>query len=185
LRDAFASLDVRVSGGCGLLDEAQMQAWLAQHKPDAVFEMNRVKDEVPALHRYKIPHIAWIVDFQGRTEAQIAGSEITYFFDPGWDANYRTGGLQDWLPPGTCAQTFQPLPGTLPLDVEFNFIGHIPLPWSAAELARPVAANSSLTFAELLRRYDGHLQATRAQIKTHGDLKRIIDELLAEAGATP
>ncbi|PKD41778.1 hypothetical protein CWO84_03400 [Methylomonas sp. Kb3] len=185
LRDAFSSLDVRVSGGCGLLNEAQMHTWLAQHKPDAVFEMNRVKNEMPALHRYKIPHIAWIVDFQGRTEAQIAGSEITYFFDPGWDANYCTGGLQDWLPPGTCVETFQPLPGALPLDVEFNFIGHIPLPWSAAELARPVAADSTLTFAELLQRYDRHLQTTREQIKTHGDLKRIIDDLLDVAGATP
>ncbi|MBS3964059.1 MAG: glycosyltransferase family 1 protein [Methylomonas sp.] len=182
LRDAFAQLGIRVSGGCGLLSDAQMHDWLAQYRPDAVFEMNRVKDEVPSLHQYRIPHIAWIVDFQGRTEAQISGSEITYFFDPGWDANYRTGGVQDWLPPGTCSQTFQPLPGDASIEVDFNFIGHIPLPWSNAELARRMTVDSDMSFGDVLKRYDNHLRATRDQIKTHGDLKRIIDDLLRDAG---
>lgn len=181
--EAFARLDVRVSGGCGLLSEAALDDWLKQHRPDAVFEMNRVKNEIPLLHELKLPHVSWIVDFQGRTEDQIKGSEITYFFDPGWDTNYRTGGLQAWLPPGTCARIFTPLAEPQSLEATFNFIGHIPLPWSDEELSRQLA-DSQLSFGELLIKYQNELAQLPQQVLTHKDLKNIIDNLASHHGAS-
>ncbi|AMK77752.1 hypothetical protein A1342_16005 [Methylomonas methanica] len=160
-----------------------MDEWLRERRPDAVFEMNRVKDDIPVLHEYKIPHIAWIVDFQGRTEAQIKGSEITYFFDPGWDCNYATGGLQDWLPPGTCTDTFKPFSRFANIEVEFNFVGHIPLPWSQQELNRTVAENTNLVFGDLLNRYMSFLEKTKHQPKTHADLRNIVDDIVQEVVA--
>ncbi|TCV86925.1 MULTISPECIES: glycosyltransferase [Methylomonas] len=183
LHDAFSQLGIEVSGQCQLLNESQMDEWLRERRPDAVFEMNRVKDDIPVLHEYKIPHIAWIVDFQGRTEAQIKGSEITYFFDPGWDCNYATGGLQDWLPPGTCTDTFKPFSRFANIEVEFNFVGHIPLPWSQQELNRTVAENTNLVFGDLLNRYMSFLEKTKHQPKTHADLRNIVDDIVQEVVA--
>ncbi len=186
LADAFNRLNVNISGQCGFLPDEQLRLWLKQVKPDAIFEMNRVKDEVPVLYEFNIPHVTWIVDFQGRTEEHIKGSEITYFFDPGWDTNYSTGGLQDWLPPGTCQQTFRPLAYNHNVEVMFNFIGHIPKPWSEQELYRKVGG-TNIAFRDLLGQYEQALQNTKHQIKTHHDLKNIIDALVApysQAGDT-
>lgn len=177
LEKSFVRAGIEVSGCCRLLTESEMYYWLNRYKPDAVFEMNRVKDDIPILHERGIPHITWIVDFQGRTQNHIKGSDITYFFEPGWDTNYDAGGLQDWLPPGTCTKTFTPCQSIHGIDAEFSFIGHIPKPWSDEELSRKVDLESETTFDALLQDYEKYLQDTKFEIKTHKDLEDIIKNI--------
>lgn len=180
LKESFERAGIKISGCCKLLSESEMHLWLRQYKPDIIFEMNRVKDDIPILHDLGIPHITWIVDFQGRTENHIKGSDITYFFDPGWDENYKVGGLQDWLPPGTCIKTFFPDQLKPDFETEFNFMGHIPKPWSFEELNRKVDPESEVTFETLLKCYDNHMEATKFEIKTHKDLEDIIKNICKE-----
>jgi len=174
LEKSFDQAGIKVSGCCRLLAESEMYLWLNQNTPDVIFEMNRVKDDIPILHDRGIPHIAWIVDFQGRTENHIKGSDITYFMDPGWDTNYDVGGLQDWLPPGTCTKMFAPGQLIHGVDAEFNFIGHIPKPWSDQELDRNIDSESESTFGMLLHDYEEHLRDSTLKMKTHKDLEEII-----------
>lgn len=154
-----------------------MYLWVQQNKPDAVFEMNRVKDEIPVLHDLGIPHITWVVDFQGRTQNHLKGSDITYFFDPNADANFDAGGMQDWLPPGTCTKTFSPLQLNLGNYTEFNFIGHIPKPWSDEELNRKIDPESESTFEMLLNGYQEYLANTKFEMKMLKDLEDIIKNI--------
>lgn len=177
MEKSFIQAGVQVTGCCGFLSEAEMYLWLSQKKPDVIFEMNRVKDDIPILHDLGIPHITWIVDFQGRTESHIKGSDITYFFDPGWDENFNVGGLQDWLPPGTCTDTFSPSKIIRHFDSEFNFIGHIPKPWSNEELGRRMDLKSDVTFEVLLNYYERYLNDTKFEVKTHNDLGDIIKNI--------
>ncbi|MGZ4953911.1 MAG: glycosyltransferase [Methylobacter sp.] len=177
LEKSFVQAGIKVSGCLKLLTEAEMYFWLNRNKPDAVFEMNRVKDDIPILHERDIPHITWIVDFQGRTKNHIKGSDITYFFDPGWNTNYDVGGLQDWLPPGTCTNMFTPFPLNHSVDAEFSFIGHIPKPWSDEELGRKIDLESEATFEALLHGYEKYLQDTKLEIKTHNDLADSIKKI--------
>lgn len=177
LAKSFEQAGIKVSGLCKLLTESEMHLWLNQYQPDVIFEMNRVKDDIPILHDLGIPHITWIVDFQGRTQNHIKGSDITYFFDPGWDANYDAGGLQDWLPPGTCTSTFTRLQSNSGIDAEFSFVGHIPKPWSEEELNRKMDDDSGATFEALLHDYEKYLSDTEIEIKTHQDLGNIIKEI--------
>jgi len=177
LEKSFDQAGIKVSGCCRLLSESEMYLWLGHNKPDAIFEMNRVKDDIPILYDLGIPHITWIVDFQGRTENHIKGSDITYFFEPGWDTNYDVGGLQDWLPPGTCTKTFTPCQLIHGVDAEFSFIGHIPKPWSDEELMRKIDSESEATFEALLYSYEKYLQDTKYEIKTHNDLEDIIKNI--------
>lgn len=154
-----------------------MRQWLIEKKPDIIFEMNRVKSEIPILDEKKIPHVSWVVDFKGRDETTILGSDITYFFDPEWENNYNTGGLQDWLPPGTCVDTFYPNKNQGPKRSEFNFIGHIPKPWSKTELDRRLHGSSKKTFHDLLKIYNEQMRLTQHLLKTHKDLADIIKKI--------
>ena len=79
----FEQAGFEVSGTTEHLGEAELLDWCRSHKTDVVFEMNRTRSEVPFLPR-SILHISWVVDFLGRTEAQIQGSDLTYFFTTGW-----------------------------------------------------------------------------------------------------
>jgi len=177
LEKAFVQAGIRISGCLKLLTESEMYLWISRNKPDAVFEMNRVKDDISILHDLGILHVTWIVDFQGRTENHIKGSDITYFFGPGWDADYDTGGMQDWLPPGTCTKTFTPLQLDHGINSEFSFIGHIPKPWSDKELSRKIDSESQETFETLLECYEKHIENTKFEIKTHKDLEGIIKDI--------
>ncbi len=185
LSNAFQQLNFEVSGGYKLLTDNEMVQWVSDKKPNYVFEMNRIKDEIPSLHELNIPHIAWIVDFQGRDETHIKGSDITYFFDPDWDENYTTGGLQDWLPPGTCTDTFFPSKQSRIKECfDFSFIGHIPKPWSDKELLRPLQKDSHITFKTLLNKYIDHLKTTEFELKTHKNLSDIIEKLTKQLVGT-
>lgn len=177
LEKAFVQAGVKVSGCFRLLTESEMHFWLNRNKPDAVFEMNRVKNDIPILHERGIPHITWIVDFQGRTQNHIKGSDITYFFEPAWNTNYDVGGGGGarLVAAGTCTKTFIPLQLESGIDAEFSFIGHIPKTWSDEELSRKIDSESQVTFEVLLDCYEKHMENTKLEIKTHKDLEGIIN----------
>jgi hypothetical protein len=179
LRTSFIKQGYQVTGQCGLLTNDEMNTWLNLHKPDFIFEMNRVKDEILILHEKNIFHISWIVDFQGRDETQIKGSDITYFFDPGWEENYQTGGYKAWMPPGTCTDTFFPQKVPQDYQYQFGFMGHIPNPWTKTELKRHLKNNGySITFNDLLQEYEKELEKISGKMLTHTDLKDVIRKIM-------
>ncbi len=190
LSDAFVKQGLTVSGQCKLLAESEMRTWVIEKKPSVIFEMNRVKDEIPILHELNIIHVTWIVDMEGRDESHIKGSDITYTFDPGWVLSFNTGGFTTWLPPGTCTQTFYPIPSFKTKEFEFSFIGHIPRPWSDAELSRLlIGPNKTVTFNKLITEYLDFINIETYREKDHQAcveiINGILEDLLGEAIALP
>ena len=61
LKRAFNELDIEVSGWTSLPSEKELEVFIDQFKPDAIFEMNRSRRQVPSLPR-KVKHISWMVD---------------------------------------------------------------------------------------------------------------------------
>jgi hypothetical protein len=176
---AFQKQGVVVTGLCRLLSETEMRSWVSEKKPCAIFEMNRVKDEIPILHELNIFHISWVVDMEGRPESLIKGSDITYTFDPDWAENIETGSLTTWMPPGTCAETFFPNKRHKPGAVEFCFIGHIPKPWSESELSRLIGdKNKNINFETLLKEYSRFIEIDTYKEKTHEFCEQVIDDIV-------
>ncbi len=152
----FEQAGFEVSGTCETLNEAQLLAWCRDHAPDVVFDMNRTRSQLPYLPR-SIRHVSWIVDFLGRSEEQIQGSDITYFFTTGWVRNFPYDGLTDWLPPGSCPNTYAPTAAAFESDV--SVAGHVPPPWSDTELRRNVSKTARpLQFGDLMGQYQTYLQ---------------------------
>ncbi len=172
MRDAFHDFGIKVSGRCGLLDEQEMDAWIKEYRPDAIFEMNRVAGEIPWFPK-SVKHISWVVDFGGRDQSQIMGSDITYFFCPGWNVNYNTEGFSDWLPPGT--NTKQYAPAFIKPEHDFVFVGHIPAPWSDEELDYVLGHynGKKYKFSDLLKEYISESKKIFSNKATHKDLKEL------------
>lgn len=178
LARAFQEQGWQVTGQCKLLPENEMCAWVRDNKPDVVFEMNRVKNEIPVLDEMNVMHISWLVDMGGRSESQIKGSEITYFIDPGWEFSFNTGGYTAWMPPGTCTQTFLPGSQSKTDTAEFSFIGHIPKPWSRQELNRVLSDKvNSITFESLLNEYMKYMEVNTYFGQTHESCAKVIDNI--------
>ncbi|WP_027148040.1 hypothetical protein [Methylobacter tundripaludum] len=179
LTRAFQKQGLEVTGQCGLLSETEMRSWVSEKKPCAIFEMNRVKDEIPILHRLNILHISWVVDMEGRDESHIKGSDITYTFDPTWVVNFKTGGFTAWMPPGTCMETFFPGKEHENKEIEFCFMGHIPKPWSESELSRPlIGKNKTTDFGALLKEYSHFIEVDTYREKNHESCVQIINDML-------
>ncbi len=152
----FEQAGFEVSGTTETLDEAGLIEWCRVHKPDIVFDMNRTRSQVPYLPR-SIVHISWIVDFLGRTDAQIQGSELTYFFTTGWVGAFPYATFVDWLPPGSCPLTYAPRGA--PFESDVSVAGHVPPPWSDAELNRNVSrTHQPLLFRDLLIQFEAFVQ---------------------------
>jgi len=176
---AFQKQGLVVTGLCRLLSETEMHSWVSEKKPCAIFEMNRVKDEIPILHELNILHISWVVDMEGRPESHIRGSDITYTFDPDWAENIETGGLTAWMPPGTCTETFFPSKRHEAKEAEFCFMGHIPKPWSEPELSRLLVGNNkNINFRTLLKEYSHLMEVETYKEKTHESCAQIIDDIV-------
>ncbi len=159
------SFDVEVFGDCSLYQEEQFTSFCKEFKPDVVFEMNRTRCQAPFIPK-KIIHIAWIVDTNGQPSNVFQESEIIYFFGVNWmHAHDNTScSLTDVLSPGVCPEHYYP--EKRPVQCDFSLVGHIPRPWNANELARPVAnkEGSSLYFEHLVTALQKHLH----QIDTIG-----------------
>ncbi len=144
----FARAGVEASGALAHLGPADMAEWCAAHKPDLVFEMNRPRRDAEFLPR-DVAHVCWVVDFNGRPLEHFVGSEVTYLFGESWMDHYpHDAGYHRWFGPGTCDREYVETP--LRQEVDVGFAGHIPNPWSPAELARDVTGCGALTFGELL-----------------------------------
>jgi Glycosyl transferases group 1 len=158
--EGFAQQGVEVFGGLGLRDEERLVGFLRETRPDAVFDVNRCRDQIPFLPR-TIRHICWMIDAGNRPLAEIRGSELTYFFGANWLRQYphRHEAQVGWLPPGFCPRSYRP--GLLPLRCDLLFAGHIPRPWTEAERARPVfrQGQREIVFGQLVdlvdRAWDG------------------------------
>jgi hypothetical protein len=152
-----------VSGSCETLDEVGVLEWCRTHKTDLVFDMNRTRSQLPNLPR-QVLHATWIVDFLGRSEAQIQGSELTYFFTTGWVSGFQYDTFVDWLPPGSCLTTYGP--SRAPFESDVSVAGHVPPPWSEAELMRNVSRTERpLAFRELLDNFQRYAE----QLALHED----------------
>lgn len=167
----FRAAGIEATGACGLLDEEALVAWVKTHRPDALFEMNRVASEVPWLPA-DVKHISWVVDFGGRDQ--------TYFFDPEWNAHYTSGGYSDWLPPGTSRGHYRP--GDLGAAADYVFVGHIPAPWNPEEIGNVlrVAPGGVYRFADLLEDYRRESDRIMSATTTHKDLKDLCHRIVRE-----
>ncbi len=174
---AFQTIGISANGKCDLLGEAQLQNWVSEYRPDVIFEMNRVGSELP-VDNLSVKHVSWLVDFGGRDQTQIHGSDIIYYFDPGAAKNTQANCYTDWLPPGTCTDHY--FSNGEGFETDFIFVGHIPAPWSEQELDTLIGFNRSkkLYFSELLYDYIKCLDQPFDCAPTHKILKDRIHHLV-------
>lgn len=136
LKRGFEKHNIEVFTSVTHYEPACLVEFCRHFQPDMIFEMNRSRAQLPDLPKH-IVHITWIVDTLGQTVNFYHGSDITYFFGGNWKRAFTAdGGLVDWLPPGTCETSYDYAPQTPASD--FSFVGHIPKPWTEAELSREV-----------------------------------------------
>ncbi|MEE9386532.1 MAG: glycosyltransferase [Nannocystaceae bacterium] len=158
MKRGFEAHGVHISGALRHLNAEAMRQWCAEKRPQVVFEMNRARCEVPSLPR-SIRHIVWVVDLGGRPVPSFAGSEIAYFFSPGWQVLYGQSGFNRWMGPGADEQCYPAAPH-IPAT-HASFVGHMPLPWTEAQLRRNVTGgHANLTFADLLPDLERWLRST-------------------------
>ncbi|MBC8070150.1 MAG: glycosyltransferase family 1 protein [Deltaproteobacteria bacterium] len=143
----FTAAGVEATGALGHPGAAAMREHCALHRPDLVFEMNRPRRDaefVPA----GIAHVCWVVDFNGRPLTYFEGSEATYLFGESWVRHYPHAGFHAWMGPGACEHDYAVTPHVPTFDT--SFAGHMPNPWSEAELARDLTGRGACSFGELL-----------------------------------
>ena len=151
MKYAFEQHGIEVFGWTDLLDEPQLIHFCKEFKPDAIFEMNRSRANLPNLPRHII-HIAWIVDLGHHEINDFSGSQILYFFNKRWlqFANNNLADIVSWLPPGYCPLRYKMQRKKKTID--FSFAGHIPGPWTQNELDRKISISSEsphLTFRDI------------------------------------
>jgi hypothetical protein len=176
----FEQAGFEVSGTTESLGEAAIVEWCRSHEPDVVFDMNRTRSQVPFLPR-RVVHVSWIVDFLGRTEEQIQGSDLTYFFTTGWVRAFRYDTFSDWLPPGSCPSTYALRRVAFESDV--SVAGHVPPPWSEAELNRNVSRSPRpLSFRDLLADFQAYVRGLDPeQDADHGSYWQEVNRLVRVA----
>ncbi len=162
IKKGFEQADIQVIGWPQLLEKEPLLEFCRQYNPDILFEMNRSRAQIPYLPK-KILHIAWIVDLMGHSFEYFRHSDIIYLFGcqwverykKRWNKTYQTqpNNLIKWLPPGFSPEIYyhedmEPI-------VDFSFAGHIPLPWTQAELDRiiPTKNGKSLSFKDIYEFY--------------------------------
>jgi glycosyl transferase family 1 len=168
----FAAAGCEVEGGLGHLDAAKMRDHVASFRPDLVVEMNRPRCDATFLPR-DVKHACWVVDFNGRQLGHFEGSEATYLFAESWVPHYLGKGFCAWLGAGACEHDYPVVPHVP--TAELGFAGHVPNPWSDAELARDLTGRGAMTFAELLPSLEHILRAPGPA--------RSPDELIGEVDA--
>lgn len=183
LQEAFEELGVRTTLMDRFLNDAELTEFCRQFSPDAIFEYNRVRDEVRGLPD-DVVHLGWIVDTMGRPNSAFQGSEITYFFGKNWARACagRTGGLVSWLPPGFSPSRF--FPEAAPPLSDFSFLGHMSAPWSREEEARLVSAPGArpLRFGEVMAAYTERLRNNPLPGATNDDYVALALQVIQTLG---
>ena len=175
LKNAGAKFNITTY--CGLLDEAELLAWIVNHDTHIILEMNRPRNDIPYLPS-NIIHICWVVDFNGRPISDFQGSELTYLFGPKWLEKYHGSSFFRWFGPGVCLSNYYP--DDTPFLSRAAFAGHIPLPWSDEELLRTITkpTNKPVTFGEFLPELELALLKNRNNLKVHDDYVDLIANML-------
>ncbi len=151
---------------CLIADDASEPASFGRHlkenRPDAIFEINRTRNQSGDLIPRDIPHIAWLQDMRchGRlhcADTQFGGSEIVYTLlhaenfglNPADHPNAQWGVLQTGVDP----DIFQPIPAT-PIQRQFALCGYLPplIPNGFEDQVPFVSANGkTLTLGDMRR----------------------------------
>ncbi|MEO5328722.1 MAG: glycosyltransferase [Magnetococcus sp. THC-1_WYH] len=182
LTTAFARTGLSVHGGTTLLGEEELILFCRSFQPDAIFEMNRCRWEIPALPP-SVRHISWIVDTLGRPMERLGGSDLLYFFGYNWFVRHpRTGStVVDWLPPGSCQRTYHFEEWHEGIH-SCSFVGHISFPWSQEELQRPLMTESDrvIRFQDFLPEYESVLQKNAQRGFDNDDYVRLGLEVMTQ-----
>jgi hypothetical protein len=169
----FEAAGVRASGALRHLDADEMRDWCGAHGPDVVFEMNRPRRDAEFLPRH-IAHVCWVVDFNGRPLGHFEGSEITYLFSDTWPEHYpHTSAFFRWFGPGACEHEYVETEHRG--EVDASFVGHVPNPWSEAELARDLTGVGACTFGELLPTIEQIMKEQRDGLHSTEDYMDLVD----------
>lgn len=168
----FGEAGVEATGALGPPDAAAMREHCELFRPDLVFEMNRPRCDAHGVPSH-VRHACWIVDFNGRQLTHFEGSDATYLFGESWVPHWPHKSFAAWLGPGACPHDYPVVPHVPTADL--GFAGHVPNPWSAAELARDVTAAGALTFDELLPEVE-HLLRTLPVDRSPDDLLGAVDQ---------
>lgn len=151
MKRGFEETGYEVIGGSNLLESEELLQEIDKHKPDFVFEMNRVKSEIENFPD-DVVHICWLVDFWGRTHDELKGSDILYTWANDWVHHFHKVGIERvyHLPPATDATIYKK--ETTKKSYDFMFLGHISKDWSEDELNRVIGHRhgEKLIFKDLL-----------------------------------
>ncbi|HET6584977.1 MAG TPA: glycosyltransferase [Nannocystaceae bacterium] len=177
MRRGFEAIGVRTSGALRLLDGDELRDWCGAHRPDAVFEMNRPRADAPALPRH-VAHVCWVVDFNGRPLGHFEGSEVTYLFSDAWPEHYPHRGFFRWFGPGACEHDYAETEHRG--EVDASFVGHVPNPWSEADLARDLTGVGACTFGALLPTIEALVRAQRDALHCTEDFMDLVDRACRE-----
>lgn len=180
LMRGFENAGADCSGALSLLDASQLRDWISLHRPHAVFEMNRSGHEIQELPP-GVRHIAWIVDLRGQPAEYYRDSDITYFLmyvDPRPDIP----GLRKVLLPGACPFDYPDV--NCQPQRQLAFVGHIPKPWTRAELERDLTGGlGRLTFGDLIETLTQVLDQ-RKTLDAHGQFPALEEPSLLEQANT-
>lgn len=177
----FAAAGVEVEGGLGHLGAAAMRDHVASFRPDLVVEMNRPRRDAEFLPA-DVKHACWIVDFNGRQLSHFEGSDATYMFAESWVPHYPHTGFNAWLGAGACEHDYSVVPHEA--KAALGFAGHVPNPWSEAELLRDITGEGKMTFAELLPSLE-HMLRTPGPARSPDDLIGAVAEIVRDHCGAP
>ncbi|MDD4505346.1 MAG: glycosyltransferase [Sulfurospirillaceae bacterium] len=151
IKNGFEEAGCLVVGEANLLCSGALIRQIEIEKPDFVFEMNRVKSEIPNFPNDVI-HICWLVDFWGREYSDLKGSDILYAWTYSWIENFKKNGVASvkYLPSATDSKIYKPI--NIKKIYDFTFLGHISKRWTSYELNREVGIkdDNKIYFKDIL-----------------------------------
>ena len=132
LRDAFRALGVQAEVCLVPLNGADLKAYLAKEKPDAILDINRSRAQIDGLPD-DVLHIAWVQDPRNFDNTMVhqgfGGSDQVYFFLPpqvfGFDPDGAAVKGWRYLTPGVDEAVF--FPRAAEAESDFAFIGYLPM----------------------------------------------------------
>lgn len=145
VKRAFETCGIQVMGWTEWLCGDELLEFCRQFQPDAIFEVNRTRNEIQELPA-RITHISWIMDNRGKNISEFMGSEIIYLFWSNWIKSLRPNASKvlDWLPPGYDPLLYYYQPSQYLSDI--SFVGHLSYPWTEEERQRTLYSGSSRVF---------------------------------------
>lgn len=189
LKRGFNDLGVEAIINCPYLDGPQLNAFIDEYRPDALFEIDRFRDQIEDF-RGDIPHIAWyqnhVLANGRRVNENATGSDLVYCCaDP----------IQYGLKPGVAAQSrvlltgvdpYRFFPDNQPAPYDIAMLGYIHSPLDSKDFltkmvnihGRDVCSLSDMAAAFFARGLYHHTNFSLVGIKS------FIRDFLEDCGAT-